>query len=168
MIALYFHLHPQCKYELFHINLTSSHCTGRYELNELTSLPVCGFIAQANQRTKFNMKRHGANACDSSGINLWFTLTHIDGGVGLLPGFCYTRRLARLAAGDKNPGNKTPPVYVCKGKRGLSAFVIKLFFVLKKCGDQYRKRWLLQIFRKMFLKCFMVRSMRIKGSDHQG
>ena len=29
-----------------HINFTSFHCTGRYELNKLTSLPTCGFIAQ--------------------------------------------------------------------------------------------------------------------------
>ena len=34
------------KYELFHVNFTSFHCTGRYELNKLTSLPMCGFIAQ--------------------------------------------------------------------------------------------------------------------------
>ena len=32
--------------QLFHINFTSFHCTGRYELNKLTSLPMCGFIAQ--------------------------------------------------------------------------------------------------------------------------
>ena len=36
----------QYRYELFHINFTSLHCTGRYELNKLTSLPMCGFIAQ--------------------------------------------------------------------------------------------------------------------------
>ena len=29
-----------------HINFTSFHCTGRYELNKLTSLPMCGFRAQ--------------------------------------------------------------------------------------------------------------------------
>ena len=46
MITLHFHLQPQYKYELFHINFTSFHCTGRYELNKLTSLPMCGFIAQ--------------------------------------------------------------------------------------------------------------------------
>ena len=34
------------KYELFHINFASFHCTGRNELNKLTSLPTCGFIAQ--------------------------------------------------------------------------------------------------------------------------
>ena len=46
MITLHFHLQPRYKYELFHINFTSFHCTGRYELNKLTSLPMCGFIAQ--------------------------------------------------------------------------------------------------------------------------
>ena len=46
MITLHFHLQPQYKYELFHINFTSFYCTGRYELNKLTSLPMCGFIAQ--------------------------------------------------------------------------------------------------------------------------
>ena len=45
-ITFHFHLQPQYKYELFHINFTSCHCTGRYELNKLTSLPMCGFIAQ--------------------------------------------------------------------------------------------------------------------------
>ena len=40
------HLQPQYKYELFHIYFTSLHCTGKYELNKLTSLPMCGFIAQ--------------------------------------------------------------------------------------------------------------------------
>ena len=46
MITLHFHVQPQYKYELFHINLTSFHCMGRYELNKLTSLPMCCFIAQ--------------------------------------------------------------------------------------------------------------------------
>ena len=46
MIILHIHLQPQFKYELFHI--TPYHFTpqGRYELNKLTSLPMCGFIAQ--------------------------------------------------------------------------------------------------------------------------
>ena len=39
-------LYRNTKYELFHINFTSFHCTGRYELNKLASLPMCGFIAQ--------------------------------------------------------------------------------------------------------------------------
>ena len=46
MITLQFHLQPQYKYELFHINFKSFRCTGRYELIKLTSLPLCGFIAQ--------------------------------------------------------------------------------------------------------------------------
>ena len=33
-------------FELFHIYFTWFHCTGRYELNKLTLLPMCGFIAQ--------------------------------------------------------------------------------------------------------------------------
>ena len=40
------HLQPQYKYELFHIYFTSLHCTEKNELNKLTSLPMCGFIAQ--------------------------------------------------------------------------------------------------------------------------
>ena len=39
-------LQPQYKYELFHIYFTSLHCTGKHDLNKLTSLPMCGFIAQ--------------------------------------------------------------------------------------------------------------------------
>ena len=46
MVTLYFHLQPQYKYELFHIYLPWFHCTGRYELNKLTLLPMYGFIAQ--------------------------------------------------------------------------------------------------------------------------
>ena len=47
MIILHFHLQPQYKYELFHINVTSFHCTERYELNKsVTSLPMCGLRAQ--------------------------------------------------------------------------------------------------------------------------
>ena len=45
MITLHFHLQAQCKYE-FHIYFTLFHCTGRHELNKLTSLPTCGFTAQ--------------------------------------------------------------------------------------------------------------------------
>ena len=46
MITLHFHLLPEYKYELFHIFFTLFHCTGRYELNKLTLLPMGGFIAQ--------------------------------------------------------------------------------------------------------------------------
>ena len=44
--SLSYHLLPQYKYELFHIYFTWFHCTGRYELNKLTLLPMCGFMAQ--------------------------------------------------------------------------------------------------------------------------
>ena len=37
---------PQYKYELFHTYFTWFHYTGRNELNKLTLLPMCGFIAQ--------------------------------------------------------------------------------------------------------------------------
>ena len=48
LIILHFHLQPQFKYKLFHIYryFTSFHSTGRYELKKLTSLLMCGFIAQ--------------------------------------------------------------------------------------------------------------------------
>ena len=46
MITLHFHLQPQYKYELFHIKLLIISLHGRHELNKLTSLPMCGFIAQ--------------------------------------------------------------------------------------------------------------------------
>ena len=47
MIILHFDLQPQFKYMNYFI-YTSHHFTphGRYELNKLTSLPMCGFIAQ--------------------------------------------------------------------------------------------------------------------------
>ena len=47
MIILHFDLQPQFKYMIYFI-YTSHHFTphGRYELNKLTSLPMCGFIAQ--------------------------------------------------------------------------------------------------------------------------
>ena len=46
LVTLHFHLIPQYKYELFHIYFTWFHCTGRNELNKLTLLPMCGFVAQ--------------------------------------------------------------------------------------------------------------------------
>ena len=46
MIILHFYLPPQFKYELFHPLHIISLPTGRYKLNKLTSLPMCGVIAQ--------------------------------------------------------------------------------------------------------------------------
>ena len=61
--SLFSHFHqPQYKYELFHVNFTSSHCTGRYELNILTSLLMCGFIAQ--------LVEHHTGIAEVTGSNL--------------------------------------------------------------------------------------------------
>ena len=47
MIILHFDLQPQFKY-INYFMYTSHHFTphGRYELSKLTTLPMCGFIAQ--------------------------------------------------------------------------------------------------------------------------
>ena len=47
MIILHFDLQPQFKFRNYFL-YTSHHFTphGRYELNKLASLPMCGFIAQ--------------------------------------------------------------------------------------------------------------------------
>ena len=47
----------------------------------------------------------------------------------LLLGFCYTRRLAKLAAGDKNPGNRTPHLCVYVKTWILHYFVIEYFSI---------------------------------------
>ena len=54
MIILHLHLQPQFKMNYF--IYTSHHFTphGRYELNKLTSLPMCGFIAQNAEVTGSN------------------------------------------------------------------------------------------------------------------
>ena len=52
---------PQYKYELFHMYCTSFHWTGRYELNKLTSLPMCGFIAQLAESCTGIAKVTGSN-----------------------------------------------------------------------------------------------------------
>ena len=67
MITLHFHLQPQYKYELFHINFTSFHCTGRYELNKLTSLPMCGFIAQLVEHRTGIVEVTGSNPVEAVG-----------------------------------------------------------------------------------------------------
>ena len=46
--------------------ITSFHCTGRYELNKLTSLPMCGFTAQlVEHRTSF-AEVMGSNPVEAS------------------------------------------------------------------------------------------------------
>ena len=52
-------------YELFHIYFTSLHCTGKYELNKLTSLPMCGFIAQLVEHRTGNAEVTGSNPVEA-------------------------------------------------------------------------------------------------------
>ena len=65
MITLHFHLQPQYKYELLQIYLTSLHYTGRYELNKLTLLPTCGFIAQLVEHHTSIMEVTGLNPLEA-------------------------------------------------------------------------------------------------------
>ena len=46
MIIVHSHPQPQFNGELFHIKFILFHSSRRYELNKLTSLPMCGFISQ--------------------------------------------------------------------------------------------------------------------------
>ena len=61
MIILPFYLQLQLKYELFHY--TSHHFTshGRYELNKLSWLPLCGFIVQ--------LVEHHTDIAEVTGLN---------------------------------------------------------------------------------------------------
>ena len=65
MIILHFHLQPQFKNELF--SYTSHHFTphGRYELNKLTSLLMCGFIAQLVEQRTGNAEVMGSNPIEA-------------------------------------------------------------------------------------------------------
>ena len=65
MIILHFHLQPQYKYELFHINFTSFHCTGRYELFKLTSLPMGSFLTQLEERRTGIAEVTGSNPVEA-------------------------------------------------------------------------------------------------------
>ena len=65
MVTLHFHLQLQYKYELFYINFTSFHSTGRYELNKLTSLATCGLIAQLVEHRTGIAEVTGSNLVDA-------------------------------------------------------------------------------------------------------
>ena len=52
-------------YEIIHINSTSFHCTGRYELNKLTTFPMCGFIAQLVERRTGIAEVTGSNPVEA-------------------------------------------------------------------------------------------------------
>ena len=65
MIILNFDPQPQFKYMIYFI-YTSHHFTphGRYELNKLTSLPMCGFIAQLVEHRTGIAEVMGSNPVD--------------------------------------------------------------------------------------------------------
>ena len=65
MIILHFHLQPQFKMNYF--IYASHHFTphGRYELNKLTSLPMCGFIAQLVKQRTGNAEVTGLNPVEA-------------------------------------------------------------------------------------------------------
>ena len=65
MIIPHFHLQLQFKNQLF--SYTSHHFTphGRYELNKLTSLPVCCFIAQLVEQRTGNAEVLGSNPVEA-------------------------------------------------------------------------------------------------------
>ena len=74
MLILHFHLQPQFKNELF--SYTSHHFTPhrRYELNKLTSLPMCGFIAQLVEQRTGNAEVTGSNPVEA--LIFFFRLLH--------------------------------------------------------------------------------------------
>ena len=66
MIILHFHLQPQFISELFHINFTSFQ-SSREDMNsiKLTSLPMCGFIAQLVEHRIGITKVTGSNPVEA-------------------------------------------------------------------------------------------------------
>ena len=70
--TLHFHLLRQYKYE-FHVHFTSFHCTGRYELNKLTSLAMCGFTAQLVEHRTGIAEVTGSNPVEAL---IFFRLLH--------------------------------------------------------------------------------------------
>ena len=64
MIILHFHLQPQFKNELFHIYFTSFH-SSREIWTQLTSLPMCGFIAQLVEQRTGNAEVTGSNPVEA-------------------------------------------------------------------------------------------------------
>ena len=71
MIILHFDLQPQFKYMNYFI-YTSHHFTphGRYGLNKLTSLPMCGFIAQLVEHRTGIAEVTGSNPVEA--LNFFF------------------------------------------------------------------------------------------------
>ena len=91
--------------------------------------------------------------------SLCVSLTHMyngGSGTGVL-GHPTARKARRRVLPE--PRSQNAPLYMFLS---LPRPVPQLFFILKKYICLCRKQWLLQIFREMFLKCFMARSRRIK------
>ena len=65
MVILHFHLQLQFKNELFKYNLHHFTPNGRYELNKLTSLPTCGFIAQLVEHCTSIAEVTGSNPAEA-------------------------------------------------------------------------------------------------------
>ena len=57
---------------LNYINFTSFHCTGRYELNKLASLPMCGFIAQLVEQRNGIAEVTGSNPVEALIFSCFF------------------------------------------------------------------------------------------------
>ena len=68
----------------FHTFFTSFHCTGRHELNKLTSLPMCGFTAELVQ--------HGTAIAEVTGSNPVEALIFFR----LLPSNCFNWKLTAM------------------------------------------------------------------------
>ena len=74
MIILHFPLQPQFKKKKMKYFMYTSHYLtphGRYELNKLTSLPMCGFIAQLVEQRTGNAEvtaSHSVEALIFSGV----------------------------------------------------------------------------------------------------
>ena len=81
MIILHFHLQPQYNMNFIYIYFTSFHCKGRYELNELTSLLMCGFTAQ--------LVEHCTGIAEVTGSNPVEALIFF----GLLPSNCLKKKI---------------------------------------------------------------------------
>ena len=78
MIFLHFDLQPQFKYMNYFI-YTSHHFTphGRYELNKLTSLPMCGFIAQLVEHRTGIAEVTGSNPVEALIFSGFFPIASI-------------------------------------------------------------------------------------------
>ena len=107
MIILHFNPQPQYKYELFHRNFTSFHCTGRYDLNKLTSLPMCGFITQLVEHRTGIAEVTGSNPVEAlifSGF--FFPVAYIGNLTGMII-FSFSFKQTMTATARRIPPSRT-------------------------------------------------------------